>query len=115
MRLVLLGLLVAVVAVPAASGSRANVEDVFVKAANRGDYSTVCHLYSHHYLKISQAACRSLYRSGEAIFGPYDYKIVDRRTLASGHRRIDLTLHHRASFIELAHETAGWRIVGGGF
>jgi hypothetical protein len=114
-RLVLLGLLVASAAVPAASASRAGVEDVYVRAANRGDYATVCHLYSHRYLKVSQAACRELYRSGEVIFGPYDYKIVHRRTLANGHRRIDLTLRHHASFIELAHEAAGWRIVAGGF
>jgi|1186.fasta_scaffold00280_6 hypothetical protein len=99
---------------PAAGGQRF-VEDVYVRAANRGDYAAVCRLYSHRYLKISQAACRALYRSGETLYGPYDYRIVRRRVLPSGHRHVDLRLHRRASFVEFAHEPAGWRIVAGGF
>jgi hypothetical protein len=100
---------------PPATGAQRYVEDVFVREANRGNYAAVCRLYSHSYLKISQAACRGLYLSGETIFGPYDYRIVRRRVLPSGHRRIDLRLHRHASFVEFAREPAGWRIVAGGF
>ena len=102
-------------AAPAAIGAEQFAEDVFVREANHGHYAAVCRLYSHHYLKISQAACRGLYESGETLYGPYDYRIVRRRVLLSGHRRIDLRLHHHASFVEFAREPAGWRIVAGGF
>ena len=100
---------------PPATGAQRYVEDVFVRAANQGDYATVCRLYSRRYLKISQGACRRLYRSGESIFGPYDYRVVRRRVLPSGHRRVDLRLHRHALFVEFAREPAGWRIVAGGF
>jgi hypothetical protein len=103
------------VAAPFAAGGRAFVEDRFVRAANRGDYAAVCRLYSHRYLKISQAGCRQLYRSAEGIFGPYDYRIVGRRILPSGHRRADMVLRHHRTFVEFAREPAGWRIVAGGF
>src|SRR5262249_8590152 len=49
---------------PGAVAGRAFVEDVFVRAANHGDYAAVCRLYSTHYLRASQASCRSLYRWG---------------------------------------------------
>jgi hypothetical protein len=91
------------------------VEDVFVAAANRGDYATVCRLYSRHYLKGSQESCRALYRWGESLYGPYDYRIVRRRRTALGRRHVDLTVRHHASYIELAHEQPGWRIVAGGW
>jgi hypothetical protein len=100
---------------PRAGTGRAFVEDTFVRAANRGDYATVCRLYSRHYLKISQRACRSLYRSDEVIFGPYDYRVVRRRTLPNGHRRADLVLRHHPSFVEFARERGTWRLVAGGF
>jgi hypothetical protein len=93
---------------------RAAVENAFVAAANRGDYAAVCRLYSHRYLK-DQATCRALYRWGESLYGPYDYRIVGRRTVATGHRHVDLVLRRHHSFLELARERAGWRIVAGGF
>ncbi len=102
-------------AAPAATAAEQFVEDAFVREANHGHYAAVCRMYSHHYLKISQAACRGLYRSGETLYGPYDYRIVRRRVLPSGHRRIDLRLRRHASFVEFAREPAGWRIVAGGF
>ena len=122
MKLAVLGLLVAALATPAGAGAgtdgaadgRAGANR-YVAAANRGDYATVCHLYSSHYLKTSQAACRELYRFGASVYGPYDYRIVHRRRLGSGHWRIDLTRWHHPSFIELAHERPGWRIVAGGW
>jgi hypothetical protein len=91
------------------------VEDVFVAAANRGDYVTVCRLYSRRYLKGSQESCRALYRWGESLYGPYDYRIVRRRRTAGGRRHVDLTVRRHTSFIELAHERVGWRIVAGGW
>jgi hypothetical protein len=86
----------------------------FVTAANRGDFRTVCRLYSAHYVK-SQANCVSLYRWGAGLYGPFDYRIVRWRTLQNGHWRVDLTRWHHPSFIELEHEKAGWRIVAGGW
>jgi hypothetical protein len=92
-----------------------NVARQFVAAANRGDYGNVCRLYSTRYLKVSQEDCRSLYRWGAMIYGPYDYRIAARRRLWSGHWRIALIRWHHPSFIELARESAGWRIVAGGW
>ena len=120
-KLTALGLLVAAVGAQLAAGAprsgtgRAFVEDTFVRAANRGDYTTVCRLYSRRYLKISLGQCRSLYQSDEAIFGPYDYRVVRRRTLKTGHRRADLVLRRHPSFVEFARERGVWRIVAGGF
>ena len=127
MKLASLGFVFAVLVIPATAGARtdgaadggavassAAVANRFVAAANRGDYATVCRLYSSHYLKTSQAACRSLYRWGASVYGPFDYRIVRRRRLGR-HRRIDLTRWHHPSFIELAHERPGWRIVAGGW
>jgi hypothetical protein len=111
----LLGVVGVLAVATAAAGSRRSVEDVYVREANRGHYSAVCRMYSHRYLKISQAACRGLYQEAENLFGPYDYRIVRRRVLPSGHRRIDLRVHHHASFVEFAREPVGWRIVAGGF
>jgi hypothetical protein len=111
-------LLVAAVAAPVAAAThsgRTYVEDRFVRAANRGDYTTVCKLYSRRYLKVSQSACRALYRNEETLFGPFTYRVVRRRLLANGHRRADLVLRRHASFVEFAREPAGWRIVAGGF
>jgi hypothetical protein len=101
-------------AAPAAGGARQDVAVQFVTAANRGDYGTVCRLYSRRYVK-SEATCRSLYRWGAGLYGPFDYKIVRWRTLQNGHWRVDLTRWHDPSFIELEHEKAGWRIVAGGW
>lgn len=98
-----------------AAEASVDVAAEFVTAANEGDYRTVCHLYSPRYLKVSQASCRSLYRWGAQLYGPYDYTIVRWRTLESGHRRVDLTRWQAPSFIELAHEKTGWRIVAGGW
>jgi hypothetical protein len=120
-KLAIVVLISAVVTTPLAFGAssspaaRSTAEDRFVAAANRGDYATVCHLYSPRYLKVSQESCRALYRRGETIFGPYDYRIVRRRSLPGGRRHVDLTLRHHASFIDLAHERVGWRIVAGGW
>lgn len=87
----------------------------FVAAANRGDYAAVCRLYSTRYLKVSRAACCSLYEWGASIYGPFDYRIVRRRRLDSAHWRFDLIRWRHPSFIELAHERKGWRIVAGGW
>ena len=98
-----------------ADGTANAVATKFVTAANRGDYATVCRLYSRRYLKVSQAACRSLYRWGASIYGPFDYRVIRRHKLASGHWRIDLIRWQHSSFIELARERTGWRIVAGGW
>jgi hypothetical protein len=99
----------------ATAGGKPDVAVRFVTAANRGDYGTVCRLYSPRYLKVSQASCCSLYRWGAQLYGPFDYRIIRRRTLRNGHLRIDLIRWDHLSFIELAHERAGWRIVAGGW
>ena len=115
-RLALMSLLCAlVIPIPSIAGKRQDVAVQFVTAANRADYATVCRLYSPTYLKASQATCRWLYGWGAQLYGPYDYKIVHRRTLPNGHERIDLTRWHEPSFIELAYERDGWRIVAGGW
>jgi hypothetical protein len=105
------------VAAPAtfAMGATTDVAAEFVAAANRGDYRTVCSLYSARYLRVSRAACGSLYSWGARLYGPYDYRIVARRTLANGHRRVDLIRWKHPSFIELVHEPTGWRIAAGGW
>ena len=100
---------------PGAVAGRVFVEDVFVREVNHGDYADACRLYSKHYLKASQASCRSLYRWGEQLYGPYDYRVVRRRFTARGHRHIDLVIRHHHSFVEFAREPVGWRIVAGGF
>jgi hypothetical protein len=119
-KLAVLGLLLSGLAVPeSASGERAvkprpvAVARMFVAAANRGDYATVCRLYSrrHH---VSQRACRSLYRWGASFYGRFDYRIVRSRQLRTGHWRYDLIRWQHPSFIELALEDADWRIVAGG-
>jgi hypothetical protein len=92
-----------------------DVANQFVADANRGDYAAVCRLYSTRYLKISRAACFSLYQSAASIYGPFDYRIVRRRRLESAHWRFDLIRWRHPSFIELAHERKGWRIVAGGW
>jgi hypothetical protein len=91
------------------------VANQFVADANRGDYAAVCRLYSTRYLKVSRAACCSLYQWGASIYGPYDYWMVHRRRLGSAHWRFDLIRWRRPSFIELARERKGWRIVAGGW
>ncbi len=100
-------------AAPATAGAT-DVAVQFVSAANRGDFRTVCRLYSARYVK-SQANCVSLYRWGAGLYGPFDYTIVRSRTLKNGHRRVDLTRWQHPSFIELEHEKTGWRIVAGGW
>jgi hypothetical protein len=91
------------------------VANQFVADANRGDYAAVCRLYSTRYLKVSRAACRSLYQCAASIYGPYDYRIVHRRRLESAHWRFDLIRWRHPSFIELARERKGWRILAGGW
>jgi hypothetical protein len=97
-----------------AAAGATDVAVQFVIAANRGDYRSVCRLYSTRYVR-SQANCQSLYRWGAALYGPFDYRIARWRTLEDGHRRVDLTRWQHPSFIELAHEKTGWRIVAGGW
>jgi hypothetical protein len=97
------------------AGAAEDVAVEFVTAANQGDYRTVCRLYSVRYLKASQAVCRSLYSWGARLYGRYDYRIVGRRTLADGRRRVDLIRWQHPSFIELKREQTGWRIVAGGW
>lgn len=91
------------------------VGNEFVADANRGDYAAACRLYSTRYLKVSRAVCRSLYQWEAHIYGPFDYRIVRRRRLESGHWRFDLIRWRHPSFIELASERDGWRIVAGGW
>ena len=57
-------------ALAAATGARQAVAVQFVTAANRGDYGTVCHLYSPRYERKSQASCVSLYRWGAGLYWP---------------------------------------------
>ena len=90
-------ILVASAMAPAAAGAT-DVALQFVTAANRGDYRTVCRLYSARYVK-SQASCRSLYRWGAGLYGPFDYSIVRWSALKNGHRRVDLTRWHGPSFM----------------
>ena len=97
-----------------AAAGATDVAVQFVSAANRGDFRTVCRLYSAHYVR-SQATCVSLYRWGAGLYGPFDYTIVRWRTLQNGHRRVDLTRWQHSSFIELEREKTGWRIVAGGW
>lgn len=87
----------------------------FVLAANRGDFRSVCRLYSRTYLKVSQAECQTLYRWEVDLYGRFDYRIVARRRLGNGHWYVALTRFRGSSFVELARETAGWRIVAGGW
>jgi hypothetical protein len=91
------------------------VANEFVRAANRGDFRTVCSLYSRTYLKVSNAQCRRLYEWGVMLYGTFDYRIVAERRLASGRWHIALTRWHDRSFIVLRRERPGWRIVGGGW
>lgn len=98
-----------------ASTAERDVAGEFVIAANKGDYRTVCRLYSASYLKVSQASCRRLYRWGARLYGRYDYRIVGRYALENGRWRIDLIRWQHPSFIELARERTGWRIVAGGW
>ena len=115
--LLVVSLVVAALGLPLAVGAATSegVAHRFVRAANHGDYETVCQLYSRRYLKVSQRECRALYRWGESIYGHFDYRIVHSQKLHSGHWRVDLTRWEHASFIELAHEPSGWKIVAGGW
>jgi hypothetical protein len=90
----------------AAGGARQDVAVQFATAANRGDFRTVCRLYSARYVR-SQATCVSLYRWGAALYGPFDYRIGRWRALEDGHRRVDLTRWQHPSFIEFEHEKTG--------
>jgi hypothetical protein len=91
------------------------IANEFVQAANRGDFRTVCSLYSRTYLKVSNAQCRRLYQWGVMVYGTFDYRVVDERRLGNGRWHIALTRWHGPSFIDLRRERLGWRIVGGGW
>ena len=91
------------------------VANRFVSAANHGDYATVCRLYSRRYLKITRAECAELYAWAENFYGPFDYRIVGQRRLSSGRWHVELIRWRHPSFIELARERLGWKIVAGGW
>jgi hypothetical protein len=95
--------------------SAQHVANEFVLAANRGDFRTVCSLYSRTYLKVSNAQCRALYQWGVMLYGTFDYRIVAEQRLANGRWDIALTRWHDPSFIDLRRERPGWRIVAGGW
>jgi uncharacterized protein len=78
-------------ALPGSAEAHASIASRFVAAAKRSDYASVCRLYSRSYLKASRSECVDLYRWGEVLYGPYDYKIVSSRRLSNGHWRVALT------------------------
>ncbi len=84
---------------PAAAGAT-DVAVQFVTAANRGDFRTVCRLYSARYVK-SQASCVSLYRWGAGLYGPFDYSDrslahAEERAPARRSHTLARTILHRA-------------------
>src|SRR5919201_4205174 len=96
--------LAAAAGVPSLLGPRATT-DRFVAAVNRADFRTACAMYSHRYLKASQAECRALYERGLEIYGPYRYEVVAARTLRTHHYRVSIRRRGRAAgYLEFASE-----------
>jgi hypothetical protein len=95
-----------------ASVTHRDVARLFIAAANRGDYTTACSLYSRRYLKVSRAECARFYRWGRRLYGPYDYREVSRHKLGDK-TRVELT--HFAWRSKSYIEVRGGKIVGGGW
>ena len=114
-KLLVLVALAAAVGAPPALGPRATT-DRFVGAVNRADFRTACAMYSHKYLKASQAECRALYERGLELYGPYRYEVLSARTLATHHYRASINRRGRsAGYLEFARERSGWKLVHGGW
>jgi hypothetical protein len=126
--LIALGLTAAVPPVATASGSlsqmRRRSSDLgpretttrFVTAVNRADFRTACGLYSRRYLKATQAQCRALYARGFELYGPYRYRVLAARTLATHHYRASISRRGRAAgYLEFAREPTGWKLIHGGW
>ena len=86
----------------------------FIAAVNRGDFRTACAAYSPHYLKASQEECRSLYRWGWKLYGPYRYVVVARHRIG-GRYHVELTRRGRADYVDFAREGGDWKVVAGGW
>jgi hypothetical protein len=88
----------------------------FVEAVNRADFRTACTMYSHRYLKATQAECRELYKHGLELYGPYRYRILAAHTLPTHHYRVAISRRGKsAGYLEFASEPAGWKLVHGGW
>ncbi len=88
----------------------------FVTAVNRADFRTACAMYSRRYLKATQAECRALYARGLELYGPYRYRVLAVRTLATHHYRASITRRGRAAgYLEFAMEPTGWKLIHGGW
>jgi hypothetical protein len=88
----------------------------FVAAVNRADFRTACAMYSHRYLKASQAECRALYRHGLELYGPYRYQVLSAHTLPTHHYQVSISRRGRsAGYLEFASEPTGWKLVHGGW
>jgi hypothetical protein len=88
----------------------------FVAAIDRADFRTACAMYSSHYLKVTRAECRALYTQGLELYGPYRYRILAARTLATHHYRVAISRRGRAAgYLEFAREPSGWKLVHGGW
>jgi hypothetical protein len=114
-KLLVLVALAAAAGAPSALGPRATTAR-FVAAVNRADFRTACAMYSHRYLKASQAECRTLYRRGLELYGPYRYEVLSAHTLATHHYRVSINRRGKsAGYLEFASESAGWKLVHGGW
>jgi hypothetical protein len=114
-KLLLLLALASAAGAPQALGPQATTAR-FVAAVNRADFRTACAMYSHRYLKASQAECRALYERGLELYGPYRYEVLSARTLPTHHYRVSINRRGKpAGYIEFASEPAGWKLVRGGW
>ena len=114
-KLLVLVALAAAAGAPPVLGPRATTAR-FVAAVNRGDFRTACAMYSHRYLKASQAECRALYRRGLELYGPYRYEVLSARTLPTHHYRASISRRGKSGgYLEFASEPTGWKLVYGGW
>jgi hypothetical protein len=125
--LIALGITAAVAPVATASGSFSRIRTRpylgpretttrFVTAVNRGDFRTACAMYSRRYLKATMAQCRALYEHGLELYGPYRYRVLAARTLATHHYRASISRRGRsAGYLEFAREPTGWKLIHGGW
>ena len=88
----------------------------FVAAVNRADFRTACAMYSRRYLKATKEQCRDLYAQGLELYGPYRYRVLTARTLATHHYRVSISRRGKAAgYLEFAHESSGWKLIHGGW
>jgi hypothetical protein len=119
--LLVIALGISVAVPPAAGGSLGQLGPRrttarFVTAVNRADFRTACAMYSRRYLKVTRAECRALYTHGLELYGPYRYRILAARTLATHHYRVSISRRGRsAEYLEFAREPSGWKLTHGGW